>query len=60
MAKMGRPKADNPRTRNVGLRLTPEQYEELYAYSKKYGQTVTKTLLQGFAILLEREEKKNS
>lgn len=57
MAKMGRPKTDNPRSKNVSLRLTPEQHEDLLSYSKRHGQTVTQTIVQGLYLLLERENK---
>ncbi len=48
MAKMGRPKLDNPRTERVYLRLTPEQKEELYSYAAEHGRSVTDTLMYAF------------
>jgi uncharacterized protein (DUF1778 family) len=48
MAKMGRPKIDNPRTERVSLRLTPEQKAELYAYAKEHKQTITDILMKPF------------
>ena len=48
VAKTGRPKSDNPRVRNVTIRLTSGEYEDVSAYAADHGQTVTKTLLDGF------------
>ena len=48
LAKMGRPKIDNPRTERVSLRLTPEQKAELYAYAKEHKQTITDILMKPF------------
>lgn len=56
MAKMGRPKADNPRIRSVTVRMTPDQYEELLSYSQKHDQTVTQTILQGYNLLISKEK----
>ena len=57
MAKMGRPKVGNPKTKTVAMRLTPEQYDEVNAYSRNKGQTVTKTLLQGYYLLREKDKE---
>lgn len=48
MAKVGRPKLENPRTERVYLRLTPEQKEELYSYAAEHGRSVTDTLMYAF------------
>ena len=39
--KMGRPKLDVPRTRQISLRFTEEEYERLSEYAKLQGLTVT-------------------
>lgn len=57
MAKMGRPKADNPRNRSVTVRMTPGQYEELLSYSQKHEQTVTQTIVQGVDLLVSKEKE---
>jgi hypothetical protein len=60
MAKMGRPKADNPRNRSVTVRMTPEQYEELLSYSQKHDQTVTQTIVQGVYLLISSNREKEA
>ena len=60
MAKMGRPKADNPRNRSVTVRMTPEQYEELLSYSQKHDQTVTQTIVQGVYLLISSSREKET
>ena len=60
MAKMGRPKADNPRNRSVTVRMTPEQYEELLSYSQKHDQTVTQTIVQGVCLLISSNREKEA
>lgn len=56
MAVMGRPKSENPRSKNVSVRMTEEEYREVLAYSYGHGQTISKTLLEGFE-LLKRQKK---
>ncbi len=60
MAKMGRPKADNPRNRSVTVRMTPEQYDELLSYSQKHDQTVTQTIVQGVFLLISTNREKKA
>lgn len=55
MAKMGRPKVDNPRKQNVSLRLTAKEHEDLLSYSRQHNQTVTQTIVQGFYLLISQE-----
>lgn len=40
MAKVGRPKSDEPRNMVVGLRLTEAEYRYLQALGMKHGRTV--------------------
>ena len=54
MAKMGRPKADNPKSEIVTLRLLPEQKARLEAYARKCGLTKTQVVLKALE-LLEKE-----
>lgn len=58
MAKMGRPKADNPKNRSVTVRMTPDQYEELLSYSQKHDQTVTQTIVQGYNLLISKDKER--
>ena len=56
MAVMGRPKSDNPRKRSVTVRLTKKEYRDIAKYSSDHEQTVTKTLLEGFSLLLKHQK----
>lgn len=53
---MGRPKSENPKNRILSVRMTKEEYREIHAYSSGHGQTISKTLLDGFE-LLKRQKK---
>jgi len=53
---MGRPKSDNPRKRSVTVRLTEKEYRDIAKYSSDHEQTVTKTLLDGFSLLLKHQK----
>ena len=41
MAKMGRPKAESPKKKNVSFRLTEEEYQKLSEYAAKHELTTT-------------------
>ena len=60
VARTGRPKSDNPRVRNVTIRLTSREYEDVSGFAADRGQTVTKTLLDGFYEMKERNRKKDN
>jgi len=60
VARTGRPKSDNPRVKNVTIRLTRQEYEDVSAYAADHGQTVTKTLLEGFYEMKERDREKDN
>ncbi len=44
MAKMGRPKAEKPKNKMIGLRLSEEEYERFKKYAENKGMTVTSVL----------------
>ena len=44
MAKMGRPKADDPRKNAVMVRFTDVEYQELKERASKYNLTVAETI----------------
>ena len=46
MAKMGRPKAENPKDKRIGIRMTAEEYEHLIQYAKHYNQTISEAVQQ--------------
>ncbi len=57
MCERGRPKADNPRTKKVSVRLNEEEYKILSDYSKDNNQTMTESLKKTFFDKLEKEGK---
>ena len=44
MAKMGRPKAENPRTNCVLIRFTDDEYSQLKERAEKYKLTIAETV----------------
>jgi len=57
MAKMGRPKVDNPKQKTVGIRLSDENYRRLMEYNKANNMTITETMSKAFELLIETESK---
>lgn len=47
MAKVGRPKEDNPKETIVGVRLTKEEHNRLLSYAKDHDMTITQVLKDG-------------
>ncbi|MBO6108114.1 MAG: CopG family transcriptional regulator [Eubacterium sp.] len=56
MAKMGRPKTENPVSRFVNVRMTEERYNRLKAYADLYNQTVAETVRKAVDEFLDKEE----
>ena len=61
VAKMGRPKAESPKKKNVSFRLTEEEYQKLSEYAAKHELTTTQTIQKGctytlIQIHLEKED----
>lgn len=44
LAKMGRPKTDDPRNNRVMVRFTDSEYQELMKRADKYNLTVAETI----------------
>lgn len=57
MAKVGRPKTENSKTRNVGFRMSEAEYQELKARSAEHSLSITQTINQGIAMVYESWEK---
>ncbi|MBP3233036.1 MAG: CopG family transcriptional regulator [Eubacterium sp.] len=51
MAKVGRPKADNPKSIAIGVRLTVEDYEKLKNDVASHDITISEAVLQGLELL---------
>ena len=41
MAKMGRPKVDILKDKYISIRVTPEEYEKIKAYTQSHNLTIT-------------------
>jgi len=50
---MGRPKAKNPRSHKLDIRLTEEEHAELEVCAKKHGLTKTQAVVKGIQYLKE-------
>lgn len=47
MAKMGRPKSENPKKNLVGFKLTDNEIKKLREYASRHNMTVTQVLQKG-------------
>jgi len=53
LAKMGRPKSENPRDKRVMIRFTEAEYRKLEKYAAKRNLTITEAVRVGVGILLD-------
>lgn len=56
VAKMGRPKAESPKKRNINFRLTEEEYQKLSEYAAKHELTITQVVYKGINLLFQMPE----
>ena len=59
MARMGRPKLENPRSEGVFIRLTKDEHADITEYASSHDLTITQTLVQGFRKLQEQDNTEN-
>ena len=59
MARMGRPKLENPRSECVFIRLTKDDHTDITEYASSHDLTITQTLVQGFRKLQEQDNTEN-
>lgn len=59
MARMGRPKLENPRNEGVFIRLTKDEHTDITEYASSHDLTITQTLVQGFRKLQEQDNTEN-
>ena len=59
MARMGRPKLENPRSEGVFIRLTKDEHTDITEYASSLDLTITQTLVQGFRKLQEQDNTEN-
>jgi len=56
MARTGRPKTDNPRSKEFSIRLTVEENAKLEKYASEHNLTKTQTMVKGIELLIEQEK----
>ena len=56
LAKTGRPRLENPRSDGVFIRLTKDEHAEVVKYAREHNLTITKTLVDGFKALQEKQK----
>ena len=59
MARMGRPKLENPRSEGVFIRLTKDEHTDITEYASSHDLTITPTRVQGFRKLQEQDNTEN-
>ena len=59
MARMGRPKLENPRSEGVFIRLAKDEHTDITEYASSHDLTITQTLVQGFRKLQEQDNTEN-
>lgn len=59
MARMGRPKLENPRSEGVFIRLNKDEHTDITEYASSHDLTITQTLVQGFRKLQEQDNTEN-
>lgn len=57
MAKMGRPKAENPKSSKITIRFTDDEFEQLRKRADQNDQTITETIREGVRRLFETKQE---
>lgn len=57
MAKMGRPKLDDPRINKVSVRFSNEEKQVLESYAESHGLSKAQVLKVGFDLLLKLDKE---
>lgn len=57
MARMGRPKVEDPRIKAIGIRVTKDEYKAISEFASKRKMTITEAVLKGLRILMKEPEK---
>ena len=53
MAKMGRPKSENPKLKTLSLRMNDEEFEKLKEYAAVRNMTITQVLNKALELLYQ-------
>ena len=59
MAKVGRPKSEDPKKERITVRLETETAERLSAYAEKLGLTKSEVVTQVLKSVLEEKDEQN-
>lgn len=54
MAKMGRPRLENPRSERIFIRLTKDEHTDVREYAANHNLTITQIFVQGFKSCVSR------
>lgn len=54
MAKVGRPKIDNPKVNKISVRLSDEEHEKLIVFAKEHSMTKAEVFKKGLELLYEQ------
>lgn len=57
LAKMGRPKAEKPKSSKISIRFTDEEFEQLKERADHNNQTITETIREGVRLLFKTKHK---
>ena len=57
MAKMGRPRSENPKQNILTLRVTDQERDEIKAYDRLHNLSVTQTFLDAFKLMVKEEKQ---
>ena len=60
MAKMGRPKIDNPKQKSIGIRMSEEEREKLLQYASEHDKTITEVVQEAVNKLYDADEDKGA
>lgn len=54
MAKVGRPKIENPKVNKISVRLSDEEHEKLIEFAKEHSMTKAEAFKKGLELLCEQ------
>ena len=57
MAKMGRPKSDDPKQKSLSLRMNDKEFEKLKEYATVRNMTITQVLNKALELLYQTTKK---
>ena len=55
MAKLGRPKTDNPKNKIITVRLRDEDFSALKKYVSEHKITITEAIVRAIKLMIEKQ-----